>query len=1134
MAINRGRAWRYNMDKSLKLRILNAICYTCSGRNSNDDPIYRFYENFQELYEHCGSQHNHDIAKHSYINIKIDPKDWCLLRTIISPPKYVLMRQDTVKKYLESKIKTIKNESVRFKPKNLKGGGPNPNETALSTKKSFNDGFSIYGWNARSAATEENIYFISAFLTQTKPDFLLINESGKYNNRICKNCPEYKSYHSKNRLTLFYDTSISVTPILQDTWDDTFLVVKATMCGKSMILINVYRPPHDEDATERITTKISLVDKRYRSTSIIVFGDLNYRRGDVNKAFKELEQRGFVIIYDINPESFTRSQLVLGNLKKSYLDYFMIKEVKNQKMRICDPIGRSDHKSLVININDDNMRIRRAVNLKMQFSKILHNYQIITMRMIEALSNPDPIISMRSLIFNLRREYQPVKRKVKSYFKLIEGVTINNDQETTKKLIRNSNRGIFQEFMNAFETLKATKRDKEYFLRLRFYSDLNSNVGILNNICIEEDSETVVSNDTNVIYEVVFQKYSELFRSYYFRTPIKTLNNNEVLIYTDQIIIEALKNLNLNKATSWDCIPGKSFEAFNNNKLVTYLTNFINKLVQGETIPPEFALGRLFCLNKNNNEPGNIKSIRPLVILSTIIKIIEYPLNLELKKVKLNQAQLGFRDRLSTELNIMRLRSKIHSMQVEYTTGFKKKPPKRYILLVDLSEAFDRVNHEILIRKMREKEVPIPVLNILIKLLNCGSISLDMNKTINVKSGVGQGKICSPLEFDIYINDLLDKLSSIAHTCLAFADDTAYICRDLKELHEVIKHLTKWSEENKIQINRKKSGILIINDDSVDGNMIEGFPVVGEYNYLGIVIDSKINPRPHIKKIREKLQVYLSRNKALQKKYFTPFSLLRIIESFVKSRLSYGISCFLDDRLCIDKINSVLFDHIKSLFDLPGNTSHNRLQLALGEPSITCRLAVRALKNWHKYFEHFREFPIELKPTLEKYFTSEELSSPCDYNSLFDRLTNNEMKKISAQYKILIRSDHRKYLKKYMYTYPDKRDYYLIRFFTNTTKATNERLVEICVCGETNNGEHSLNKCEKIMNDEEREEFKKKMRLLLIQCGITMDKNITLYEMCVLVYYSFDKEANNETKIRKLVEILKQVVLKTIFNYKDE
>ena len=506
-----------------------------------------------------------------------------------------------------------------------------------------------------------------------------------------------------------------------------------------------------------------------------------------------------------------------------------------------------------------------------------------------------------------------------------------------------------------------------------------------------------------------------------------------------------------------------------------------------------------------------------------------------LKAVQLNRAQLGFRDRLSTELNILRLRCRLHKLQYE-SYNRKTKFPKRYILLVDLSEAFDRVNHEILLRKMKEKNIPEEVINVLIKLLNSGCIAIDPDQPIKVKSGVGQGKICSPLQFDIYIDDLLDSLEKICHTCLAFADDTGYICRCLEELHKVIDCLEKWSAENKININKKKSGILIINDDAKDCSDIRGFPVVTEYNYLGVLIDSHMKPGRHVGKIREKLKVYLRKNRMLQQKYFTPFSLLRISEYFVKSRLSYGTSCFLDMKLQIDKLNSVLLDHLKSVFGLPSGTSHGRLQLVLGEPDIHIRLAIRLLKNCHKYWEHFKEFPEKLRPTLEKYFTQEEIAGPCDYEALKARLIHENLLKINSEYtEHKIRYEHKEFLKKFVFTHPDKRDFYLVRFFTNTTKGTNKRLFPKCICGEDNDARHGLDECKTLLSDKMRKEYWNAASDLLIQAGATLTKKETLYDLCSIAYFTVVPEQNgNNQSIRKMMELLKKIIYNIVISYKDQ
>ena len=95
----------------------------------------------------------------------------------------------------------------------------------------------------------------------------------------------------------------------------------------------------------------------------------------------------------------------------------------------------------------------------------------------------------------------------------------------------------------------------------------------------------------------------------------------------------------------------------------------------------------------------------------------------------------------------------------------------------------------------------------------------------------------------------------------------------------------------------------------------------------------------------------------LQKKYFTPLSLIRVVDYFVKSRISYGLCCFLNNAAMMDKLDDLLMRHLRGIFGLPRNTSGRKLRLVIGEPKIACRLAVRLLRNWHKYKMHFGEYP---------------------------------------------------------------------------------------------------------------------------------------------------------------------------------
>jgi uncharacterized protein (UPF0147 family) len=376
-------------------------------------------------------------------------------------------------------------------------------------------------------------------------------------------------------------------------------------------------------------------------------------------------------------------------------------------------------------------------------------------------------------------------------------------------------------------------------------------------------------------------------------------------------------------------------------------------------------------------------------------------------------------------------------------------------------------------------------------------------------------------------------LNYICYCALAFADDTVFVCEDKEQLLKVIEKLEKWCKENKIEINKKKSGIFIINDDGKDPNQINDFPVVLEYKYLGVLLDTKISPARHIFSIRKKIDTYFQRNGWLHKKYFTPFSLIRIIDYFVKSRISYGLCCFLDNPSAMKRLEDTLVRHLKSIFDLPKNTSHRRILATLGESEIKMRLAIRLLKNWHKYRENFGQYPILYENTLLKYFDNKDLYplkySDVDIKCLKDNLINNNIRKSASDFlPCRIRDNHREFLKKHIFNWPDLRNWHLLRYFTHTTKGTCERLFPLCRCGAENHPKHGANECNIILTN--REKVFNKFRDLFIEAGL--EQQDTLYNYLCVSFFTIEN-VSQPVLLRKIIEQLKTTIVKLIINDKS-
>ena len=101
-------------------------------------------------------------------------------------------------------------------------------------------------------------------------------------------------------------------------------------------------------------------------------------------------------------------------------------------------------------------------------------------------------------------------------------------------------------------------------------------------------------------------------------------------------------------------------------------------------------------------------------------------------------------------------------------------------IFMDLSKAFDTLNHDILIYKLKSYGLSEAALKLMQSYLTNRKQYVEINNTQSTKNeitvGVPQGSILGPLLFIIYINDIIH--SSTAFRFIIFADDTT-LCTTL-------------------------------------------------------------------------------------------------------------------------------------------------------------------------------------------------------------------------------------------------------------------------------------------------------------------------------------------------------------------
>ena len=343
------------------------------------------------------------------------------------------------------------------------------------------------------------------------------------------------------------------------------------------------------------------------------------------------------------------------------------------------------------------------------------------------------------------------------------------------------------------------------------------------------------SEDKEEIKDNIHKLYTKLYESqkideekindYLENFNPNKINENEKqelneFINEDEIII-AIKQLNNDKTPGEDGLTAEFYKIFE-IKLTPILYELYNNILLKNELSNTMKMGIITLIYKNKGNIDDLKKWRPITLLNTYYKILTKILTNRIKNIETNiinnlqSAGIKNKSIINNALNLKTI--------IDY---IEEKEDKGLIISIDQENAFDRVEHNYLIKVLQKYNFPenfikfIKTINFDIKskVLVNGSFTKEININRSVRQGCPLSMLLYVLSLEplsYYINNNKNiigikipnyekEIKSIQH-----ADDTNILIKTQNSYNELKKELNKYEEISGSKINQDKCGLLKI------------------------------------------------------------------------------------------------------------------------------------------------------------------------------------------------------------------------------------------------------------------------------------------------------------------------------------